>query len=142
MIWESLTVFDKKSFKNSEDALKDLLCDAELNNSFKAIKKMEDSYSYGIGKGVVLYKERIKNHEPELYLKIANPTVEYNSFDGVPINIFCFLITPLDDELHLKYLASFYRLINFESFRERLIKSETLEEVRKLIKREEEGFEI
>jgi len=141
MIWESLAGFDKKSFKNSEDALKDILSDAELSSSFEAIKKMDDSYPYGIGKGVVLYKERIKNHEPELYIKIANPTIEYNSFDGVPINIFCFLITPLDDEIHLKYLARFYRLINFESFRDRLIKLESLEEVRKLIKREEEGFE-
>lgn len=141
MIWESLIIFEHCSPKNSKELLKNILQEAELPDAFEHIQEMEESYSYGIGKGVVLYKERVKDREPELYIKIVSPPVEYNSFDGVPINIFCFLITPKGDELHLRYLARFYRLINFESFRERLIKSESLEEVRKLIKREEEGFE-
>lgn len=141
MIWESLESFEKAGVKSSEEALKSLLAEAELTDAFGQLSEMENLYPSGIGKGVVLYKKRIKDRNPELYIKIASPPVEYNSFDGVPISIFCFLITPLDDTLHLKYLTRLYRLINFTSFRERLLKSESLEEVRKLIKREEEGFE-
>ncbi|MCK4571967.1 PTS sugar transporter subunit IIA [candidate division WOR-3 bacterium] len=141
MIWESLESFEKAGVKSSEEALKSLLAEAELTDAFEQLSEMENLYPSGIGKGVVLYKKRIKDRNPELYIKIASPPVEYNSFDGVPISIFCFLITPLDDTLHLMYLTRLYRLINFSSFRERLLKSESLEEVRKLIKREEEGFE-
>ncbi|MBA7608402.1 hypothetical protein ES703_15579 [subsurface metagenome] len=141
MIWESLESFEKAGVKSSEEAFKSLLAEAELTDAFEQLSEMENLYPSGIGKGVVLYKKRIKDRNPELYIKIASPPVEYNSFDGVPISIFCFLITPLDDTLHLMYLTRLYRLINFSSFRERLLKSESLEEVRKLIKREEEGFE-
>ena len=141
MIWESLVSFKHSSLKDSEEVLKNLLDESELTDVFKQLRNAEDIYPFGIGKGVVLYKKRIKNRNPELYINIVNPPVEYDSFDGVPINIFCFLITPMDDSLHLEYLSRFYRLINFASFRERLVKLKTLKEVRKLIKREEEGFE-
>ncbi len=141
MIWESFVSFERTGAKSGEEALRSLLEESELSDKFERLKNMEDSYSFGIGKGVVLYKERIQDHKPALYIKVVSPPIEYNSFDGVPISIFCFLITPLDDSIHLQCLARFYRLMNFTSFRERLLNLKSTEEVRKLIKREEEGFE-
>ncbi|MCK4322137.1 hypothetical protein KAX08_06440, partial [candidate division WOR-3 bacterium] len=90
MIWESLESFEKAGVKSSEEALKSLLAEAELTDAFEQLSEMENLYPSGIGKGVVLYKKRIKDRNPELYIKIASPPVEYNSFDGVPISIFCF----------------------------------------------------
>ncbi len=141
MIWESLVSFEQSNLKTSDEVLRELLGEAELLDEFEHFREIDNLYSFGIGKGVVLYKKRIKGLNPELYIKITKSYVEYGSFDGIPISVFCLLKAPSDDSLHLRYLSGFYRLMNFVSFRERLMKSESLEEVRKLIKREEEGFE-
>lgn len=140
MIWESLSSFEKIQPKNSRDALENLLDAADLNDIFDEIVKREKTYSHGIGKGVVLYKKREEIESPELFINVTDSPIEYDSFDGVQISIFCLIVTPEDDRIHIEFLSRFYRLINFSTFRERLIKSRNIEEVRKLIRREERGF--
>lgn len=141
MIWESLTHFRKENVKNSQEALKNILSWVDSTSKFDYFIEREKKYSFGIGKGVVLYKERGTREEPELFMLISSIPVKYDSFDGVPISIFCFLSSPLDQEIHLKYLSRFYRLMNFATFRENLLNMNSIEEIRKLIKREEESFE-
>ncbi|MCK4422032.1 PTS sugar transporter subunit IIA [candidate division WOR-3 bacterium] len=141
MIWESLMRFELKSKITPRDALGDLLEKSGFLDEFDKFSEMENLFSFGIGKGVVLYKKRTKVDSPGLYIDVVKPPIEYDSFDGVPISIFCLLVSPLDDSVHLRYLSLFYRLINFSSFRERLLEANSLEGVRKLVKREEEGFE-
>ncbi len=141
MIWESLTHFRKENVKNSQEALKNILSWVDSTSKFDYFVEREKKYSFGIGKGVVLYKERGNREEPELSMLISSIPVKYDSFDGVPIFIFCFLSSPLNKEIHLKYLSRFYRLMNFATFRENLLNMNSIEEIRKLIKREEESFE-
>ncbi len=140
MIWESLTSFKKEDVENSEEALKKILSLSDSISKFDYFVEREKKYSFGIGKGVVLYKEQRDIEEAELSILIANTPVKYDSFDGVPISIFCFLSSPMDKNLHLKYLSRFYRLMNFATFRENLLNEDSIEGVRKLIKREEESF--
>ncbi len=141
MIWESLTHFRKENVKNSEEALKEILSWSDSISKFDYFIEREKKYSFGIGKGVVLYKEQGNRGDAELSMLIPSEPVKYDSFDGVPISIFCFLSSPLNKDLHLKYLSRFYRLMNFTTLRENLLNMNSIEEIRKLVKREEEGFE-
>ena len=141
MIWESLTYFKKGNIENSKEALKKILGWNEKNSEFDYFIEREKKYSFGIGKGVVLYQKQREGEDAELSIFIADIPVKYDSFDGVPISIFCFLSSFGDEALHLKYLSRFYRLMNFATFRENLVNLSSKEEAKKLIKREEESFE-
>jgi mannitol/fructose-specific phosphotransferase system IIA component (Ntr-type) len=140
MIWESLTYFKKENVEDSKEALKKILSWSDRTSEFDYFIKREEKYSFGIGKGVVLYKEQADREEAELSILIADTPVKYDSFDGVPISIFCFLSSPSMKDIHLKYLSRFYRLMNFTTFRENLLNVGSIEGIRKLIKREEESF--
>lgn len=141
MIWESLTHFRRGNVKSSEEALKSILSWVNGVSKLDYFIEREKKYSFGIGKGVVLYKERGDREEAELSMLISSTPVKYDSFDGVPISVFCFLSSPLNNELHLKYISRFYRLMNFATFRENLLSVNSKKQAEKLIKREEESFE-
>lgn len=141
MIWESLVNFNRESVKDSEEALKKLLSWIGKSSEFEYFKEREKKYSFGIGKGVVLYKKQEDREEPQLSILVAESPVAYDAFDGIPISIFCFLSSTRNQSLHFKYLSRFYRLMNFTSFRESLLGMNSIQKVGKLIKREEESFE-
>ncbi len=140
MIWESLTNFKKEDIESSKEALTKILSWVGKTKSTDYFLKREEKYSFGIGKGVVLYKKQENREEQELSILVANTPVKYDSFDGVPISIFCFLSSTTSKDLHLKYLSIFYRLMNFTTFRENLLSMDSIEGIRKLIKKEEESF--
>jgi mannitol/fructose-specific phosphotransferase system IIA component (Ntr-type) len=141
MIWESLTNFKRENIEGSKEALKQILGWNDRISEFDCFIEREKKYSFGIGKGVVLYQKQRKGEDAELSILIADVPVKYDSFDGVPISIFCFLSSFGNKDLHLKYLSRFYRLMNFATFRENLVNLSSKEEAKKLIKREEESFE-
>jgi mannitol/fructose-specific phosphotransferase system IIA component (Ntr-type) len=141
MIWESLTYFKKVNIEDSKEALKKILDWNKKTPELDYFIEREKKYSFGIGKGVVLYQKQREGEDAELSILIADIPVKYDSFDGVPISIFCFLSSFKDKNLHLKYLSRFYRLMNFATFRDNLVYLGSKEEARKLIKREEESFE-
>ncbi len=142
MIWESLTNFKKVNVKDSKEALRKIL---SWNNSLSELDSFlerEKRYSFGIGKGVVLYNKQEDRKGQALSMLIANTPVKYNSFDGVPISIFCFLSSTENKNIHLRYLSRFYRLMNFTTFRENLLRIDSIEGIRKSIKKEEESFRV
>lgn len=142
MIWESLTNFKKENVKDSKEALRKIL---SWNNSLSELDSFlerEKRYSFGIGKGVVLYNKQEDRKGQALSMLIANTPVKYNSFDGVPISIFCFLSSTENKDIHLRYLSRFYRLMNFTTFRENLLRIDSIEGIRKSIKKEEESFRV
>ncbi|MEA1912990.1 MAG: PTS sugar transporter subunit IIA [candidate division WOR-3 bacterium] len=141
MLWESLRHFEKRKVKDSNEALRKLLSWGGFLDEFEEFKKREELYSFGIGKGVVLYKKQAERENAELSILVAKPCIEYDSFDGVLISIFCFLSSPGDKSSYFQSLSRFYRLMNSATFRERLVRSESEEEVRKLIKKEEKDLE-
>jgi len=142
MIWESLTNFKKENVKDSKEALRKIL---SWNNSLPELDSFlerEKRYSFGIGKGVVFYNKQEDRKGQALSILIANTPVKYNSFDGVPISIFCFLSSTENKDIHLRYLSRFYRLMNFTTFRENLLRIDSIEGIRKSIKKEEESFRV
>jgi len=142
MIWESLTNFKKENVKDSKEALRKIL---SWNNSLPELDSFlerEKRYSFGIGKGVVFYNKQEDRKGQALSILIASTPVKYNSFDGVPISIFCFLSSTENKDIHLRYLSRFYRLMNFATFRENLLRIDSIEGIRKSIKKEEESFRV
>ena len=142
MIWESLTHFKREDVKDSKEALEKILSWSDNLQELDSLIEREKKYSFGIGKGIVLYKKREKRKGQALSILIANVPVKYNSFDGVPISVFCFLSSTENKDNHLKYISRFYRLMNFTTFRENLISVDSIERIRKLIKKEEESFSV
>lgn len=142
MIWESLINFKKENVKDSKEALRKILSWNDGLSEFDSFLQREKKYSFGIGKGVVLYKKQEKGKGPALSILVSNTPVKYNSFDGVPISIFCFLSSTENKDIHLKYLSRFYRLMNFTTFRENLLRIDSIEGIRKSIKKEEESFKV
>jgi len=141
MIWESLTHFKKENVENSGEALKKILDWNNMTSEIDYFLEREKKYSFGIGKGIVLYQKQREGETADLSVLIANAPVKYDSFDGVPISIFCFLSSFENQDFHLKYLSRFYRLMNFATFRDNLVNLSSKEEAKELIKREEESFE-
>ena len=142
MIWESLTNFKKENVKDSKEALQKILSWNNSLSEFDSFLEREKRYSSGIGKGVVLYTKQEDREGQALSILIAQTPVQYNSFDGVPISIFCFLSSTKNKDIHLKYLSRFYRLMNFATFRENILRVDSMEGIRKLIKKEEESFKV
>ena len=142
MIWESLTNFKKENVKDSKEALQKILSWNNNLSELDSFLEREKSYSFGIGKGVVLYTKQEDKKGQVLSILVAQTPVQYNSFDGVPISIFCFLSSTKNKDIHLKYLSRFYRLMNFETFRENILRIDSMEGIRKLIKKEEESFKV
>ncbi len=140
MVWESLTNFKREEVKSSREALEKILFWVKKTQEIDYFLEREEKYSFGIGKGVVLYKKQENTDEQELSILVSSTPVKYDSFDGIPISIFCFLSSTKDKDNHLKYLSRFYRLINFTTFRESILSMDSIEGVRKLIKKEEESF--
>lgn len=141
MIWESLVDFERKEVKDSDGALSTVLEITGNREDYDYFIEREKIYSFGIGKGVVLYKKKSDKDRNELTILVSDNSVSYDSFDGVPIDIFCFLEVSKEEGNYLDYLSKFYRLINFSTFREKLKTLNTKEEVRRLIKKEESGLE-
>ena len=140
MIWESLINFKKENVNDSEEALRKILSWNNRLSELDSFLRKEKKYSFGIGKGVVLYRRQEKGKGQALSILVSNTPVKYNSFDGVPISIFCLLSSAENKDVHLKYLSRFYRLMNFATFRENLLRINSIEGIRKLIKKEEESF--
>ena len=106
---------------------------------YKDICLREEMGSTGIGKGVALPHAKTKAvDEVVLTLGISKEGVEYGSVDEESVKIlFMFLCPEEKTQEYLKVLARISRWIREESFRERLLKASSKEEIMEIIKNEE-----
>ena len=106
---------------------------------YKDVCLREEMGSTGIGKGVALPHAKTKAvDEVVLTLGISKEGVEYGSVDEESVKIlFMFLCPEEKTQEYLKVLARISRWIREESFRERLLKAKSKEEIREIIKNEE-----
>ncbi len=106
---------------------------------YKDICLREEMGSTGIGKGVALPHAKTKAvDEVVLTLGISKEGVEYGSVDEESVKIlFMFLCPEEKTQEYLKVLARISRWIREESFRERLLKASSKEEIMEIIKSEE-----
>ena len=98
--------------------------------------------STGVGKGFAIPhgKTNAVTDVIAAFGKTKND-IDYDALDGNPVHL-VFLLVGRDDMVtkHIKLLSRISRLMNKDEFRERLINSNSKEEIISIFKEEEEQF--
>ena len=140
---ESISV-DLKS-KGKEEILKELteLLGKDIKDKKKIVKVLierENLGSTGIGQGIAVPHGKMNNiNKLVAALGISKKGVDFNSLDGEPVYIFFLLVAPKDSAgPHLKALARISRILRNASFCNILRKSKDIEQIYRLIIKEDE----
>jgi nitrogen PTS system EIIA component len=117
--------------------------DASQERLVKVLLERERLGSTGIGGGIGIPHGKLKNLDSLILgFGISRPGVDFESLDGQPTHIFFLLLTPENSAgVHLKMLARISRLLKSASLKERLMQSQTPEEILAAIAAEDEDFE-
>ncbi len=107
-----------------------------------AILDREKIMSTGVGKGFAIPhgKTNAVNDVIAAFGKTKHD-IDYDALDGKPVHL-VFLLVGRDDMVskHIKLLSRISRLMNKDEFRERLINSNSKEEIINIFKEEEEQY--
>ena len=108
----------------------------------EALLERENISSTAIGEGVAIPHGKMAGIEKVSgVFALSSQGVDFDSLDGAPTHLFFLLIAPEDSAAdHLKALARISRLLKDSSFRARLMKGKTREEIFKVIKEEDRKF--
>ncbi|OQY28484.1 MAG: hypothetical protein B6244_06960 [Candidatus Cloacimonetes bacterium 4572_55] len=132
--------------KTKEDILEEMIdklhscgCLEDKDAALKAIYDREEIMSTGIGHGLAI------PHGKEQSIKklaaacgVIPGGVDYNALDGQPVFLIIMLVGPENSAAqHVKALARISRLLQHESFRQRLISSNNADEFMLAIREEE-----
>lgn len=114
----------------------------DQNEFLEVILAREALGSTGIGDGIAIPHGKLKNLDRlVLSFGISRKGIDFDAMDGKPVYIFFVLIAPEDSPGdHLKALARISRILKNRSFRDRLLKSQTQEEIYKHILEEDEQY--
>mgnify|MGYP001566637578 CR=1 FL=1 len=98
--------------------------------------------STGIGEGIAIPHGRLKNLDRlVLAFGLSLKGIDFDATDGNPVHIFFVLVAPDDAPVdHLKSLARISKILKNRSFRERLLKAQTREELYDQIREEDEKY--
>jgi fructose-specific phosphotransferase system IIA component len=107
-----------------------------------AILDREKIMSTGVGKGFAIPHGKT-NAVNDVIAAFGKTTrdIDYDALDGNPVHL-VFLLVGRDDMVskHIKLLSRISRLMNKDEFRERLVDSNSKEEIIKIFKEEEEQY--
>lgn len=107
-----------------------------------AILDREKIMSTGVGKGFAIPHGKT-NAVNDVIAAFGKTTrdIDYDALDGNPVHL-VFLLVGRDDMVskHIKLLSRISRLMNKDEFRERLINSNSKEEIINIFKEEEEQY--
>jgi len=140
-------VLDKKAIipdlqsKDKESVLRELslpisdLVNVKQEELIQVLIERERLGSTGIGNGIGIPHGKLKNLDKlALSLGISRHGIDFDSIDGRPTHIFFLLITPEKSTgIHLKLLAHISRILRNEMFKQKLIKSQTVDELYQII---------
>jgi fructose-specific phosphotransferase system IIA component len=141
-----LTDFKSDDKENVINELIDLYIESDKVNDIEkvrtAILDREKIMSTGVGKGFAIPHGKT-NAVNDVIAAFGKTTrdIEYDSLDGDPVHL-VFLLVGRDDMVskHIKLLSRISRLMNKDEFRERLIDSNSKEEIINIFKEEEEQY--
>lgn len=116
--------------------------DATKDQLVKVLMERERLGSTGIGGGIGIPHGKLKNLQSLILgFGLSRQGVNFESMDGRPTHIFFLLLTPESSAgIHLKLLARISRLLKNDTFKERLIQSQTSEDIIAAITEEDEDF--
>jgi PTS system nitrogen regulatory IIA component len=138
----NLTARDKKGVLDELVAPVASTAGATKDQLVKVLLERERLGSTGIGGGIGIPHGKLKNLESlVLGFGLSRQGVSFESMDGRPTHIFFLLLTPEDSAgIHLKLLARISRLLKNDDFKERLMQSQTSEDIVAAISEEDEDF--
>jgi nitrogen PTS system EIIA component len=138
----NLTARDKKGVLDELAAPVASAAGATKDQLVKVLLERERLGSTGIGGGIGIPHGKLKNlHSLVLGFGLSRQGVNFESMDGRPTHIFFLLLTPEDSAgVHLKLLARISRLLKNDGFKERLMQSQTSEDIITAIGEEDEEF--
>lgn len=108
----------------------------------KVLLERERLGSTGIGGGIGIPHGKLKNLESLIMgFGLSRKGVDFESIDSRPTHLFFILLTPENSTgLHLKLLARISRLLKNESFKKKLMKAVSSDEVYSIIEEVDEDF--
>jgi PTS system nitrogen regulatory IIA component len=108
----------------------------------KVLLERERLGSTGIGGGIGIPHGKLKNMQSLILgFGLSREGVTFESMDGRPTHIFFLLLTPENSAgIHLKLLARISRLLKNDTFKARLMQSQTPEDVIAAVSEEDEDF--
>lgn len=108
----------------------------------KVLMERERLGSTGIGGGIGIPHGKLKNLQSLILgFGLSRQGVDFESMDGRPTHIFFLLLTPENSAgMHLKLLARISRMLKNTDFKERLMQSQTAEEILAAVAEEDEDF--
>ncbi len=114
----------------------------DIENVRTAILDREKIMSTGVGKGFAIPHGKT-NAVTDVIAAFGKTTrdIDYDALDGNPVHL-VFLLVGRDDMVskHIKLLSRISRLMNKDEFRERLVNSNSQEEIINIFKEEEEQY--
>jgi PTS system nitrogen regulatory IIA component len=98
--------------------------------------------STGIGMGIGIPHGKLKTIDTLVMgFGLSRKGVDFDSMDGRPAHLFFMLITPESSTgLHLKALARIARMLKNETFKEKLFRAKTPDDIISIIQAEDEDF--
>ena len=137
-----LTARDKKGILEELVAPVASATGATKDQLVKVLLERERLGSTGIGSGIGIPHGKLKNLESLILgFGLSRQGVNFESMDGRPTHIFFLLLTPENSAgIHLKLLARISRLLKNDAFKERLMQSQTSEDIIAAISEEDEDF--
>lgn len=140
------TVLPDLEVSNKKEALDELISsfsdrvdEQEIETIRKAVFDREDIMSTGVGKGLAIphgKADGIKDNYAAFAL-LQNP-IDYEAIDGEPVNMIFLLVGPQSsNRFHIKMLSRISRLMNNNSFREKLMDSSSAREIIEIFGEEE-----
>ena len=141
-----LTDFNSDDKENVINELIDLYKESDKVNDIEkvrtAILDREKIMSTGVGKGFAIPHGKT-NAVNDVIAAFGKTTrdIDYDALDGNPVHL-VFLLVGRDDMVskHIKLLSRISRLMNKDEFRERLVNSNSKEEIINIFKEEEEQY--
>lgn len=126
-------LIDTLSFKIDKEALEVVR---------ESVFERESVMSTGVGKGLAIPHCKTKGVQENYaaFARLSTP-LDYDSIDEEPVELIFLLISPeANNSLHIKLLSRISRLMNSDSFRNKILASESREMILEEFKEEEEKY--
>ena len=124
------------SFKDDVDA-------DELDAIEDAILEREKIMSTGVGKGLAIpHGKSTGINDSHVAFALLDSPVDYEAIDGEPVSMVFLLAGPSSsNSLHIKMLSRISRMMNNNTFRDKLKKCSTPEEIINVFEEEEKALQ-
>ncbi len=122
---------DKKGVLEELAAAVSDMAHTDSNSILKVLLEREQLGSTGIGGGIGIPHGKLKAIDSIVVgFGLSRGGVDFDSLDNKPVHIFFLLITPENSTgSHLKVLAQISRLLKQSDFKDRLMKSQSVDDI-------------